>query len=1044
MSGTGIAKSLVDRFTGIMEFITLLHHVKREYLNLTAMKTLKIHYRKTFLLTLITILFNSFPGFVHAQSNNQGTINPVMKISNPDRNTENPMRLDKLNIDIRVVGQIAVTMLDMTYYNSNSRIMEGEFNFPLGEGQTVSRFALDINGSLREGVVVEKKQGRAAFEAIVRRGVDPGLLEMTEGNNFRSRVYPLPAKGSRRIVLSFEQELIDKGDQDLYLLPLKIKESVGKFSIHAEVIKNQVNLDTEENELINLSFAKWEDSYIANFEQENYTPDKQIALAFPHISDSARIFTATKNNNSDSSYFYLTIRPGVTAKAKSLPNLITLLWDNSNSAQERNIEKELAILGAYIQKIGSLNIELVPFNIKTGKAETFVIANGNWDKLRSALKAIVFDGGTSFGSIDFTEFKSDEVLLFTDGMTNFGSSEPVFSGTPVYTINSSLTANHAFLTYIAQRSGGVYINLAALTNNEAVTMLTNSNFHFISAQIENGKVSDIYPSMPCQFNNSFSLTGIMTGRSATLLLNFGFGTSVVYSKRIMFNADNSDEPALLRRLWAEKKIAELSLNAGKNKDEISLTGKEFGIVTQNTSLIVLENLSDYLQYDIVPPKEMQKEYFRQKYVNEKDASEKVKSHIAFVLALSKEQTKWWNTDYPLFPEKSAGTARSGNNRALLPDSLQTVSNLEEVVVTGYGTQIRGNIAGVSSNRRNRALAGHLAMEMMAVEEPDDPNQASIPLLYMDQSNDRQKAGKKADIQLNAWDPQTPYLKVLQYAPKGEEYNTYLKLKKEYGATPSFYIDASDFFSRIGNKETSVRILSNLAELMLESPQLLRTLGKKLMALNCKAEALFVFKKVLELKEEEPQSYLDLGLVYEANGNSQQAVSTLYEVVKKEWDSRFHGIELIALNEINNLIAIHPNLDHSFIDERLVKKEPVDIRVVLTWDTDNCDIDLWVTDPSGEKCFYENRLTRLGGKISDDFTGGYGPEEYMIKKAIQGDYKVQANYFGTGSQSQLAPVNLHLTFITNFGKSNQEKQEITIRLEDKKDIIDAGKFNFSGK
>jgi hypothetical protein len=1007
------------------------------------MKTLKIHYRKIFLLTLITIPFNPFLSLINAQPKNQGAINPVMKISNLNRNTENPMRLDILNIDIKVIGQIAVTTLDMTYFNNNSRVMEGEFNFPLGEGQTVSRFALDINGALREGVVVEKKQGRVAFEAIVRRGIDPGLLEMTEGNNFRSRVYPLPAKGSRRIVLSFEQELTDKGDHDLYLLPLKIKESVGKFSIHAEVVKNQVNLDTEENELINLSFEKWEDSYVANLKQENYTPNKQIALAFPHISDSARIFTATKNNNSDSSYFYLTIRPGIAAKAKSLPKLITLLWDNSNSAQERNIEKELAILGAYIQKIGSLSIELVPFNIKTGKAETYVITNGNWDKLRSAIKAIAFDGGTSFGSIDFTKFKSDEVLLFSDGMTNFGSPEPVFSGTPVITINSSLSANHAFLTYIAQRSGGVYINLTTLTNNEAVTMLTNSNFHFISAQIEKGKVSNIYPSMPCQFNNSFSLTGIMAGKSTSLLLNFGFGTTVVYSKQIKINADNSVEPALLRRLWAEKKIAELNLNAEKNKDEISLAGKEFGIVTQNTSLIILENLSDYLQYDIVPPKEMQKEYFRQKYANEKDASEKIKSHIDYVLALSKEQTKWWNTNYPVLPEKPVSSARSGNNRAALPDSVQAVSNLEEVVVTGYATQGRvSGVGAVSSNRRNRSSAGRLAMEMITVEEPADPNQAPIPFLYMDQSNDRQKPGNKADIQINAWDPQTPYLKVLQYASKGEEYSTYLELKKEYGLTPSFYIDASDFFSKIGNKETSVRILSNLAELMLESPQLLRTLGKKLLALNCNAEALMVFKKVLELKEEEPQSYRDLGLAYEANGNSQPAVSTLYEVVKKEWDGRFHGIEIIALNEINNLIAIHPNLDYSFIDERLVKMEPVDIRVVLTWETDNCDIDLWVTDPSGEKCYYENRLTRFGGKISDDFTGGYGPEEYMIKKAIQGEYRVQANYYGTRSQSQLAPVNLHLTFITNFGKPNQKKQEVTIRLEDQKDIIDVGKFSFS--
>ena len=275
---------------------------------------------------------------------------------------------------------------------------------------------------------------------------------------------------------------------------------------------------------------------------------------------------------------------------------------------------------------------------------------------------MVYDGGTSFGSIDFTKYQSDEILLFTDGMTDFGNSEPEFSNTPVNTINSSVSANHDFLTYIAQRSGGVYVNLNKLTNAEALSLLNTNNFHFISAQIENGNVSNIYPSIPCQFTNSFSLSGIMANKSATLLLNFGFGTTVVYSKRIMITADNSVEPALLRRLWAEKKIAELNLDFEKNKDKITLTGKEFGIVTENTSLLVLENLSDYLQYDIVPPKEMQKEYFKQKYIVEKDASEKKQNHIEYVVKLSDEQSKWWNTNYPVLPGKPVNKNKSGNNQ----------------------------------------------------------------------------------------------------------------------------------------------------------------------------------------------------------------------------------------------------------------------------------------------------------------------------------------------------------------------------------------------
>ena len=148
-----------------------------------------------------------------------------------------------------------------------------------------------------------------------------------------------------------------------------------------------------------------------------------------------------------------------------------------------------------------------------------------------------------------------------------------------------------------------------------------------------------------------------------------------------------------------------------------------------------------------------------------------------------------------------------------------------------------------------------------------------------------------------------YLKVLQYAAKGEEYKTYIRLKDEYSSTPAFYIDAADFFAKMNKKDTAYQILSNLAELQLESPQLLRILGKKLMDFALYNQAVDVFEKVLEMKKEEPQSYRDLGLAQHANGNSQQAIKTLYEIIKTNNDSRFPSIELIVLNEINAIICI---------------------------------------------------------------------------------------------------------------------------------------------
>jgi hypothetical protein len=67
--------------------------------------------------------------------------------------------IKKLDVKVSIVGDIAITTFDMHFYNPKNRVLEGELSFPLGEDQSVTRFALDINGHLREAVIVEKEQG---------------------------------------------------------------------------------------------------------------------------------------------------------------------------------------------------------------------------------------------------------------------------------------------------------------------------------------------------------------------------------------------------------------------------------------------------------------------------------------------------------------------------------------------------------------------------------------------------------------------------------------------------------------------------------------------------------------------------------------------------------------------------------------------------------------------------------------------------------------------------------------------------------------------
>ncbi|MBT3567882.1 MAG: hypothetical protein HN494_03470, partial [Opitutae bacterium] len=312
-----------------------------------------------------------------------------------------PLRMDELTIDVKVVANLAVTTMSMNFHNDLDRVLEGRLNFPLGEGQTVSRFAMTVNGKLREGVVVEKAKGRQVFESIVRQGIDPGLLEWTKGNVFKARVYPIPAKGDKKIVIAYEQELKVAGKGFLYSLPLHFEAKVDRFHLRAEVFKQEVAPDLGSNELANLRFEKWNESFLAETKKENYLPNQSLAFLLPKQADRQRIFVEQEG---EKTYFYLSMNPKVIRKPKTLPKKIGLIWDASASARNRNLDKELAVLGDYFSKIGNLKVTLVVFRNELEKPREFSIQKGDWKKLAKVLRELPNDGATQFGVVDLTKY----------------------------------------------------------------------------------------------------------------------------------------------------------------------------------------------------------------------------------------------------------------------------------------------------------------------------------------------------------------------------------------------------------------------------------------------------------------------------------------------------------------------------------------------------------------------------------------------------------------------------------------------------------------
>ena len=79
--------------------------------------------------------------------------------------------------------------------------------FPLPPGAEVSDLGLWFDGHLRHGVAVERVLARLAYEETVHRAVDAVLAEWNAGRAFRFSVYPIPAKGEKKMFIAYDQEL---------------------------------------------------------------------------------------------------------------------------------------------------------------------------------------------------------------------------------------------------------------------------------------------------------------------------------------------------------------------------------------------------------------------------------------------------------------------------------------------------------------------------------------------------------------------------------------------------------------------------------------------------------------------------------------------------------------------------------------------------------------------------------------------------------------------------------------------------------------------
>ncbi len=498
--------------------------------------------------------------------------------------------------------------------------------------------------------------------------------------------------------------------------------------------------------------------------------------------------------------------------------------------------------------------------------------------------------------------------------------------------------------------------------------------------------------------------------------------------------------ALLATVWAKRRMSDLANQADSRKDEFLKLARRYSVAGPNHSLVVLETLEQYLEHDIEPNEKMSfhGEWKKRRAAQDDPiALKKAKAdHEANLLKYWEERVKWWNNPKP--PKR---TPKSGVFDAAHSDA---------EMVSPSAPAMESTHAGARAFRRERRS------EMMANVSAGWRSPA--PQAECKAAPQAAVQSSAPTVSLKAWDPKTPYLESLKEAPdRDAAYKAYLKEREKYGQSPAFYLDCAGWFYKERKRALGDKIISNLAEFKLEDAALWRLMGWRAREARSYRLSILAFRKVLKLRGEEAQSRRDLALVLAEYGKMLKLISSSFyaphpyieEALKLFADAAFNvrarksgsrgndfQVSIIALEELNGLISWVESEEWRLgkkpkvpeFDAAYRRDLPVKLRIVMSWDVDQTDIDIHVLEPNGEEAYYGHRRTSEGGFVSEDVTTGYGPEEYLKKDLERGVYKICSNYFASHQTSLTGAATITVCVYTDWGTKDEKFQLITFRLD----------------
>ena len=168
------------------------------------------------------------------------------------------VRLDSHAVRVKIAGSVARTEVEEVFTNQTDDVLEGIFRFPLPPDAKIERLALEVDGKLEEGAFVDRERAAAIWRGAIVNAApqlrqeikdeivwvpgpwrDPALLEWQRGGRFELRIFPIPKRGSRRVVLAYSQLVKQSASVRHYSYPLGFDPSGNStpldFSIDVQV-----------------------------------------------------------------------------------------------------------------------------------------------------------------------------------------------------------------------------------------------------------------------------------------------------------------------------------------------------------------------------------------------------------------------------------------------------------------------------------------------------------------------------------------------------------------------------------------------------------------------------------------------------------------------------------------------------------------------------------------------------------------------------------------------------------------------------------------